>query len=80
MDGEVHSMTTKPESAVAHTTAGENVGASRSEDAEQTNVEIAVWHLPEHVDNRTLIRLSRPDARKLAAQLIEVAEALDNEY
>ncbi|MGV9823395.1 hypothetical protein [Nocardia xishanensis] len=64
----------------AQTTAGERVGVSRSEDAEQNNAEIAVWHEPESASNRTLIRLSPANARRLAAQLNEVADALDGEY
>lgn len=62
------------------TTTNETVGVSRSEDAEQNNAEISVWHLPESVDNRTLFRMSPSNARRLATQLNEVADALDNDY
>ncbi|MGW5918106.1 hypothetical protein ACWFPY_03875 [Nocardia fluminea] len=65
---------------LAETTSGERVGVSRSEDIEQNNAEIAVWHQPEHPDNRSLIRLSPRNARRLAAQLNQVADALDAEY
>ncbi|NKR96209.1 hypothetical protein GS473_04475 [Rhodococcus hoagii] len=61
------------------TTAGEMIGVSRSEDAERTNVEVAVWHLPEDVANRSVLRMSPREARRLAVDLIEVAEALDDE-
>jgi len=62
------------------TTIGERVGVSRSEDKEQNNAEISVWHLPESVDNRTIIRLSPANARLLAIQLNGAADGLDNDY
>ncbi len=68
------------ESLQPKTTAGETVGARRSEDAEQNNAEINVWHLPEDASNRTIIRMSPANARLLADQLHEVANALDGEY
>lgn len=61
------------------TTSGERVGVSRSEDSDQNNAEVSVWHRPESVDNRTIIRLSPANARRLASQLNEVADALDEE-
>ena len=62
------------------TTSSERVGVSRSEDEEQNNAEISVWHLPESVSNRTIIRMSPVNARRLADQLNQVADALDAEY
>ncbi|MCP2298319.1 hypothetical protein APR11_004764 [Nocardia amikacinitolerans] len=64
-----------PEPAV--TTAGESIGAHRSEDAKQNNVEITVDRA---AGDRTVIRLSPRNARSLAWQLNEVADALDAEY
>ncbi|MFI8977135.1 hypothetical protein ACIGO9_29930 [Nocardia asteroides] len=64
-----------PEPAV--TTVGESIGAHRSEDAEQNNVEVVV----EHVNGtRTVIRLSPRNARSVAYQLNATADGVEKDY
>ncbi|MFI1241484.1 hypothetical protein [Nocardia salmonicida] len=68
------------ENGLAETTSGERIGVNRSEDAERNNAEIAVLHDPNDATSRTLIRLSPQNARLIAGQLNEVADALDAEH
>ncbi|WP_206508944.1 hypothetical protein C5142_16740 [Rhodococcus sp. BGS-1C] len=64
------------------TTEGGEAGATRSEDAGANNVEVFALAPEKNADGtrgRVFMRFSPSHARNLAAQIIESAQALDNE-